>query len=81
MIDANSGVAASAWAGKVWDEATAPARQTAVDRKNTFYTLPAAEVASWQKVAETVVTDWIKEVGAKGFNGQKLIDDAKALMN
>ena len=81
VIDANSGAATSAWAGKIWDETTAPARQTAVDRKNTFYTVPPAEVASWHKPAEGVIADWVKEVGAKGFDGQKLIGEAKALMN
>ncbi len=81
VIDANSGAETSAWAGKVWDSVTAPARQTAVDRKNTFYTVPAAEVAIWQKAAEGVNADWVKEVAAKGLDGQKLITDAKALMN
>ena len=80
VIDANSGVAASTWAGKVWDDATAPARQLAVDRKNTFYTVPAAELAVWQKAAEPVTAEWIKEVTARGMDGQKLLNDAKALM-
>lgn len=81
VIDANSGAETSAWAGRVWDETTAPARQLAVARKNTFYTVPAAEVANWQKAADTVVAEWIKEVSARGLDGQKLIKDAKALMN
>ncbi|MDA8258727.1 MAG: TRAP transporter substrate-binding protein [Betaproteobacteria bacterium] len=81
VIDANSGAATSAWAGKIWDEATAPARQTAVDRKNTFYNVPAAEVANWHKPAESVIADWIKEVGAKNMDGQKLIAEATTLMN
>jgi TRAP-type C4-dicarboxylate transport system substrate-binding protein len=81
VIDANSGAATSAWAGKIWDETTAPARQTAVDRKNTFYSVPDAEVASWHKPAEAVIADWVKEVGAKNMDGQKLIAEAKALMN
>ena len=80
VIDANSGAETSAWAGKIWDETTAPARQTAVDRKNTFHSVPAAEVANWQKAAEAVNADWIKEVAAKGMDGQKLIGEAKALM-
>jgi TRAP-type C4-dicarboxylate transport system substrate-binding protein len=81
VIDANSGAETSAWAGKIWDSVTAPARQTAVDRKNTFYAVPAAEVALWHKSAEGVNAEWVKEVAAKGLDGQKLIADAKALMN
>ena len=80
VIDANSGAETSAWAGKIWDETTGPARQTAVDRKNSFHSVPAAEVANWQKAAEVVNADWIKEVAAKGMDGQKLIGEAKALM-
>ena len=81
VIDANSGAATSAWAGKIWDGATAPARQTAVDRKNTFYSVPAAEVANWHKPADGVIADWVKEVGAKNMDGTKLIAEARALMN
>lgn len=80
VIDANSGMEASVWAGKIWDEQTAPARQLAVERKNTFFSVPAAEVANWQKAAEVVNADWIKEVSAKGMDGQKLINEARALM-
>ena len=80
VIDANSGAEASAWAGKVWDSVTAPARDLAVARKNTFYTVPAAEVAQWQKASEGVVAEWVKEVSARGLDGNKLIGEAKALM-
>lgn len=81
VIDANSGPEMSAWAGKIWDEATAPARQTAVVRKNTFYTVPAAEVKNWQKVSEGVIAEWMREVAAKGYDGQKLLAEARALLN
>ncbi len=80
VIDANSGAEASAWAGKVWDTVTAPARDLAVARKNTFYTVPAAEVGAWQKASEAVVADWVKEVAARGMDGNKLVADAKSLM-
>jgi len=81
VIDANSGADTSAWAGKVWDSVTAPARDLAVARKNTFHTVPAAEVAHWHKAADTVVAEWVKEVAARGLDGQKLIKEAKSLMN
>jgi TRAP-type C4-dicarboxylate transport system substrate-binding protein len=80
VLDANSGPAASAWAGKVWDEQTGPARQYAIAHKNVFYTVPAQEVANWQKAAEPVTAEWIRDMGAKGFDGQKLIGEARALM-
>ncbi len=57
-----------------------PARDLAVARKNTFYTVPAAEVGAWQKASEAVVADWVKEVAARGMDGNKLVADAKSLM-
>lgn len=80
VIDANSGQEASAWAGRVWDEATLTGRQSGIDRKNTFYTVPAAEVGKWQKASESVAAEWVKEVSAKGYDGQKLLAEARALL-
>ncbi len=80
VIDANSGADASAWVGKVWDEAREPARKLAVDRKNSFYKVPASELAEWQKAAEPVSTSWIKEVAEKGHDGNRLLQEARALL-
>ncbi|AYH46134.1 TRAP transporter substrate-binding protein [Azoarcus sp. DN11] len=80
VIDANSGPEVSAWAGKVWDEATLTGRQSGIDHKNTFYTVPAAEVQKWQKASESVAADWVKEVSAKGYDGPKLLAEARALL-
>ena len=81
VIDANSGAEVSAWAGKVWDDATLAGRQSAVDRKNTFYMVPADEVKKWQKASESVTAEWVKEVTAKGHDGQKLLAEAQALLS
>lgn len=80
VIDANSGPEVSAWAGKIWDEATLTGRQSAVDRKNTFYTMPRDELKKWQEASESVTAEWIKEVSAKGYDGQKLLGEARALL-
>ncbi|NMG56266.1 TRAP transporter substrate-binding protein [Aromatoleum aromaticum] len=81
VIDANSGAEVSAWAGKVWDDATLTGRQSGVDHKNTFYMVPAEEVKKWQKASESVTAEWVKEVTAKGHDGQKLLAEAQALLN
>ena len=80
VIDANSGIDASKWAGQIWDGTVAPARKLAIERKNTINVLTPAEFARWRKAADSVEYDWFTEVAAKGGNGPALLDDAKALI-
>jgi TRAP-type C4-dicarboxylate transport system substrate-binding protein len=80
VIDANGGLAASKWAGQVWDSTIAPARKLAQDRGNTINVLTMPEFERWKKATEGVEKDWFTEVGAKGGNGPALLDDAKALL-
>jgi len=79
-IDANSGAELSAWIGKVWDESSVGARKLALDRGNTFYTIPSAELASWDKASAGVVDEWSKEAAAKGLNPPALLRSAKELI-
>ncbi len=79
-LDSNTGAELSQWIGKVWDESAAGARKLAEARGNTFYTVPASELANWEKAAQPVVDDWIKEVNAKGLNGQALLQSARDLI-
>ena len=39
-----------------------------------------AEVQRWEKATEGVAQEWIKDVAAKGGDGPKLLDAAKALL-
>jgi len=78
VIDANSGPEMSAWVGKVFVDDIAPGRKSAELRKNTFYTLPAAEIKRWEAATASVADEWVKEVTSKGFDGKRLLDEAKA---
>lgn len=80
VIDHNSGVEVSRWAGKILDGTTTAARKIAQDRHNTFNILTDAEYKRWAKATENVDDGWIKEVNAKGGNGKALLEDAKALL-
>jgi TRAP-type C4-dicarboxylate transport system substrate-binding protein len=80
VIDQNSGLEASKWAGRVWDTGTEPARKIAHDRHNAFNVLSDAEYRRWVKATETVNEEWIKEVSAKGANGRALLNEARALL-
>ena len=81
VIDANSGLETSAWAGQVgFDDVVATYKKVAQDRGNTFYTLPDAEYQRWVKATAGVDDEWIKEAGAKGADGKKLLEEARALV-
>ncbi len=78
VIDANSGPDRSAWVGKVFSEESAVGRKAAESRKNTFHTLPDAELKRWMAATSLIDDEWVKDMNAKGFDGKRLLDDAKA---
>lgn len=81
VIDDNSGLAASAWAGETaFDAVVAPHQKIARDAGEKIHFLPEAEYARWVKASEEIDDAWIKTVGAKGANGKALLDDARALI-
>ncbi len=81
VIDANSGLAVSAWAGeKGFDAVVAANHKLASDRGNLLLTLGDAEYQRWIKASSDVDDQWVKEVGAKGANGQALLEEARALI-
>jgi TRAP-type C4-dicarboxylate transport system substrate-binding protein len=81
VIDANSGLETSAWAGRVMEEGDAPARQIAVDKGNTIIILDAVETARWQAAAEAVSDQWISEMNDRGLDGAALKAEATALID
>ena len=80
IVDRNSGLALSAQAGRLWEEQKAPARKLALDRGNTVYVVPAAELALWQKAAQPVLVDWVRDMAKRGVDGDALLADARALV-
>jgi TRAP-type C4-dicarboxylate transport system substrate-binding protein len=81
VIDANSGSAVSADAGgRVFDGVVEPNRKLARDHGNKVAFMSEAEMQRWVKASESVDDDWVKEVSAKGADGRKLIEDARALI-
>ena len=81
VIDNNSGLAMSAWAGETgWDAVVEPFRKLARDRGNTITVLSDQELARWVKASENVDDTWVKEVTRKGADGRRLLDEARALI-
>jgi TRAP-type C4-dicarboxylate transport system substrate-binding protein len=80
VIDNNSGAQVARAFGKQWDASAPPARKQAVDRGNTFYTIPASELAQWQKATANLEDEWVRDVTAKGQDGKQLLQTAKDLI-
>ncbi len=78
VIDANSGPEKSAWVGKVFAEDAVPGRKAAEVRKNTFYTLPEAEIKRWIAATAKLADEWVADMNAKGYDGKRLLEEARA---
>lgn len=81
VIDDNSGLEFSVFAGGVMEDSDAPARAIAVERGNNIVTLTAEEAQAWQDVAAPIYTEWVAEMEEKGIDGQALIDEARMLID
>ena len=80
VIDNNSGAALVKQTGKTWDESAAPGRKAAEDRKNTFYMIPASELANWRTASASLYDEWVAESTAKGNDGKALLAKAQGLI-
>ena len=80
VIDANSGMATSAWLGKVQQGNDPNGRKAAVDRGNTLYTFTPEERQEFIKLSAPVDDEWVADMNKRGFDGKKLLESAKALI-
>jgi len=80
VIDANSGMAASAWLGKTQQSNDPAGRKTAVDRGNTIYQFTAAQREEFIKLSSNVDDEWVADMDKRGFKGAQLLSTAKSLI-
>jgi TRAP-type C4-dicarboxylate transport system substrate-binding protein len=80
VIDDNSGLAFSIFAGGTQSDSDGPARQLAVDRGNAIVTVSGSDLDAWKAVAQPIYDEWIADMTSKGIDGQALIDEATMLM-
>ena len=82
VIDANSGLATSAWLGKV-QQANDPAGRKAAEaiKDTTIYTIPAAQAQEFRRKARLVEVEWAEDMNKRGFDGKKLLEGARALID
>lgn len=80
VIDDNSGLELSAFAGKTQADADGPARAKAVDMGNNIITLSDEEVAKWREAAQPVYDEWLADMESRGIDGQALLEQAQSLI-
>ncbi len=81
VIDDNSGLEFSVFAGGTQADSDAPARELAVALGNNIVTLSQEETQVWRDAAQPIYDAWIADMESKGIDGQALIDEARALMD
>lgn len=81
IIDSNSGLATSGWLGKVQQGNDPVGRKAAQDRKNTIYTIPASDAQEFKRKARLVEVEWAEDMTKRGFDGKKLLETAKSLID
>src|SRR3546814_14906219 len=78
VLDANSGLAASKWVGRVMDEGDLPGIEVAKKYGNKMILLGEAEVERWKAAAAQLVEAWSAEMDAQGTDGAGMGAHAKA---
>ena len=80
VIDANSGLAASAWLGKTQQGNDPIGRKSAADRNNTIYGFTTEQTQEFIKLSGAIDDEWVADMDKRGFKGKALLDAAKALI-
>jgi len=80
VIDNNSGPQLSQQIGRIWDDSKPAGRKPAVDRGNTFYTVPASELDNWVKASAPLYDEWVADMNKRGLPGPQMLKDARDLL-
>ena len=80
VIDANSGLEASAWAGRAMEEGDAPGLAAVQRVGNTVHTLEGGDLARMRELTAPIVDEWIAETSAKGLPAAQMVEDARTLV-
>jgi len=80
VIDANSGLATSAWLGKTQQGNDPLGRKAAVDRGNSIYVFTAAEREQFIKLSGAIDDEWVADMDKRGYNGKVLLASARSLI-
>jgi TRAP-type C4-dicarboxylate transport system substrate-binding protein len=80
VIDKNSGLEFSVFAGGTQADADGPARENAVKLGNNIITVSEEQAKEWETLVQPIYDSWIADMKTRGIDGQALIDEARKLM-
>ncbi len=80
VIDANTGIEASAALGRGQESGDAAARRMAQERGNRINTIRGAEAHEFLRQARQVEVNWVQDMDRRGFNGRELLANARRLI-
>jgi TRAP-type C4-dicarboxylate transport system substrate-binding protein len=80
VLDALSGLEVARMAGTAWDEFGAGVRASVIKRGNEVIEIGEPEASNWRNACGPVTAAWLEQSKAKGFDGEALLADAKALI-
>ena len=80
FIDANSGMATSAWLGKTQQAGDPAGRKSASDRGNTIFTVNAADSQEFRRKSRSIEVEWVEDMNKRNFDGRKLLETARSLI-
>jgi TRAP-type C4-dicarboxylate transport system substrate-binding protein len=78
VIDANSGLALSGQIGRIFQAAEVGGRKGLAP--GSINVIPKDEIGRWRQTAQAVTDAWVKEMTAKGYDGQALLASARDLI-
>lgn len=80
VIDNNAGSDVSAMYGRQISEYDPVVRKAVQARGNTVHVMGKAETEEFIKLTAPIVDEWVAEMNAKGFDGNKLLSGARDLV-
>lgn len=80
VIDANSGIETSGWAGKVMDDGDDRSEMVVRETGNTIVTMGPEARRELMAIGDEVIAEWIKEMEDRGLDGTGMVEDARALV-
>jgi len=80
VIDKNSGRELSAFLGKTQAGADGPGKEKLIAGGHTITVIPKAELENWKKASDSLDDEWVADMNKRGAEGQKLLNEARALI-